>query len=403
MTLALVYEREKPLFITSLVLSVLFWSVLLIATKGIALIYVLFGVLFYFFAQSALISYLKGTGVKITIEQFPDLHERIVASAKKVGLKEVPEAYLLHGNGAFNAFATRFLGRDFIVLLSDVVDALDAQPGALNFYIGHELGHIRRKHLLWSPLLWPAGLLPILGAGYSRAREYTCDRFGLACCDSTTDATAGLAALAAGGKRWQTLNKDTYAAQTDSSRGFWMSFHELTGDYPWLVKRMTAVNALAARRAPAMLRRHAFAWVLSAFVPRMGVGGAASSLMVIAIIGILAAIAIPAYNDYTVKAKTMGGLAQAKPAQEAVEGYTYKHQKWPNSNADARLGKPQDMAGQNVKSIKVSKNGVVVVSLTGGALEDTALVLSPYVENSEIAWACEGYKLPAKYLPKGCE
>jgi Tfp pilus assembly major pilin PilA len=182
-----------------------------------------------------------------------------------------------------------------------------------------------------------------------------------------------------------------------------MSFHELTGDYPWLVKRMTAVNALAARRAPAMLRRHAFAWVLSAFVPRMGVGGAASSLMVIAIIGILAAIAIPAYNDYTVKAKTMGGLAQAKPAQEAVEGYTYKHQKWPNSNADARLGKPQDMAGQNVKSIKVSKNGVVVVSLTGGALEDTALVLSPYVENSEIAWACEGYKLPAKYLPKGCE
>jgi hypothetical protein len=59
----------------------------------------------------------------------------------------VPEAYLLQMGGMLNAFATRFLGRDFLVLYSDVVDGLADNPDALNFYIGHEIGHIKRKHL----------------------------------------------------------------------------------------------------------------------------------------------------------------------------------------------------------------------------------------------------------------
>ena len=147
-------------------------------------------------------------------------------------MSPVPDAYLLNGNGAFNAFATRFLGRNFIVLLSDVVDALDAEPDAINFYIGHELGHIGRSHLLWGPLLFPASILPLLGAGYSRAREYTCDLHGAACCASLAGAQHGIAALAAGSRRWQSLDTRRYAAQAESSSGFWMSFHELISSYP---------------------------------------------------------------------------------------------------------------------------------------------------------------------------
>jgi hypothetical protein len=44
--------------------------------------------------------------------------------------------FLLNGDGIFNAFATRFLGRNLMVLFSDIVDAMEAQPEALNFYIG---------------------------------------------------------------------------------------------------------------------------------------------------------------------------------------------------------------------------------------------------------------------------
>jgi Zn-dependent protease with chaperone function len=88
----------------------------------------------------------------------------VVKCSEKLELRPTPDAFILHAHGAFNALATRFLGRNFIVLYSDVVDALESNPDAVDFYIGHELGHIQRKHLVWGPLLWPALILPILGA-----------------------------------------------------------------------------------------------------------------------------------------------------------------------------------------------------------------------------------------------
>jgi Zn-dependent protease with chaperone function len=142
-----------------------------IGTVGMALVYGLLFFISYCFAQSALVSYLKGTAVQITPAQFPDLYQRIEVCCQRLGLAPVPEAYLLQMGGAFNAFATRFLGNNFIVLYSDVVDALEERPDAINFYIGHEIGHIKRNHLRWSALLAPAALLPLLGAAYARARN----------------------------------------------------------------------------------------------------------------------------------------------------------------------------------------------------------------------------------------
>jgi Zn-dependent protease with chaperone function len=185
---SLVYRNEPPLFAIALIISLLAWMLLLVGTLGIALIYAGLAFIFYLFVQSAFISYLRGTATQITAEQFPDLHERIRACSTRLGVDPVPDAYLLHGNGVFNAFATRFLGRNFVVLMSDVVDALEPEPESINFYIGHELGHIRRSHLLWGPLLFPASLLPLLGAAYSRAR--------------LVPPNLGAAGFAASGSRW---------------------------------------------------------------------------------------------------------------------------------------------------------------------------------------------------------
>jgi Zn-dependent protease with chaperone function len=192
----LVYKNEKTLFGIMLALSAVLWIVLVLGTLGLALVYGLVFFLVYCFAQSALISHIKGTGVQITEQQFPDLHHQIAACCDKLGQADQPDAYLMQMGGAFNAFATRFLGRDFLVLYSDVVDALADNPDALNFYIGHEIGHIKRKHLKWSTVLLPASLLPLVGAAYSRAREYTCDRHGLAACENPVNAEFGMAALA---------------------------------------------------------------------------------------------------------------------------------------------------------------------------------------------------------------
>ncbi len=304
MTQNLLYNKEKPLLVISVVISVAFWLAIIVGTRGVALFY---GIIFFFsylFAHSALISYLKGTAVKVSHKQFPDIYEQLTNCCKKLNITVIPETYILHADGAFNAFATRFLGHNFVVLFSDVVDALNDNKNSLNFYIGHELGHIHRKHLLWAPILFPALILPLIGAAYSRAREYTCDNYGFACCSRPQDAILGLSALSAGAKRWKSLDVSSYIAQTQITGGFWMSFNELIADYPWLVKRISRLVAMSKDETAVMPIRNALAWTLALFVPRLGIGASAGSIIVIvAVIGILAAIAMPQFAAYQQRAQ----------------------------------------------------------------------------------------------------
>ena len=399
----LVYKHEPTLFAFSLAISIVFWLVLIVSTLGIALLWMLFFWLFYLFAQSALISYLKGTAVRVGPSQFPDLHSRVVQSCQKLGVATVPEIFLLNGDGIFNAFATRFLGRNFMVLFSDIVDAMEAQPDALNFYIGHELGHIHRKHILWASVLFPASVLPLLGAAYSRAREYSCDLHGLACCPRPDDALRGLSALAAGGKRWKSIDISHYIDQVEATGGFWMSLHELIADYPWLVKRVARLMASAEGREPNFPRRRLRAWILALFIPRFGGGGgaAASPIIMIAIIGILAAVAIPAYQDYTVRAKVNAGLNSAAEAKEKVIRYASESQKWPSRNQD--IGLDANASGPSLTSIQVGQYGTITLTFADPTpqLAGKTLVLRPQVNGEQTTWICEG-SLEAKFLPKTC-
>lgn len=393
----LVYKNEKTLFALMLVLSLLAWAAL-VAGMGLAVFgYALAFFLFYCFAQSALISYIKGTGVRITHEQFPDLERQIAACCVKLGLEKEPDAYLMQMGGSLNAFATRFLGRDFLVLYSDVVDGLHDNPDALNFYIGHEIGHIKRKHLNWGTVLLPASMLPLVGAAYSRAREYTCDRHGLAACEQPLNAEFGLAALAAGGRRWRTMNKSAFIEQARETEGFWMSFHELVGDYPWLVKRMAAVRALAAGREAEQPRRHMLATLLALFVPRLGGGGA---IVTLAIIGILAAVAVPAYQDYQQKAAVAGAYSVGVDASAKVERYLAEQGKIPTL---AQAGVASSSG--SVRQVSIDANTAVLRVVTGidGDKGAGVLVFEPSMdENKRIAWACTAEGIRPAALPQDC-
>ena len=79
----LVYPREKSLGLITLVLGLVAWLVIILATLGTALIYLLFGFIFYLFAQSGLIAWLRGTGVRLSDEQFPDLYLQYLQCCKK--------------------------------------------------------------------------------------------------------------------------------------------------------------------------------------------------------------------------------------------------------------------------------------------------------------------------------
>jgi Zn-dependent protease with chaperone function/type II secretory pathway pseudopilin PulG len=318
------YPRERGLAALTLVIGIVFWLGIVVGTVGAALIGLLVGFVAYLFAQSALIAWIKGNGVLLDPRQFPQLHAQYIACCDRLQMKTRPKAYVLNGNGALNAFATRFLGHDYVVLLSDTVDAMKDHPDGASFYIGHELGHLRMNHLGKQLLRWPALWLPLLGAAYARAKESTCDRHGLACSSSPENAALALSALAAGGRNWRQLDTNAFVEQARASKGFWMSFHELCSGYPWLTKRVARV----AKGEKSIPSRHPLSWLLAIFVPYAGRLGAGFGIVImIYIVGVLAAVALPAYKTYVTKAKVSQSLLLAAPARTALtEYYAEKHE-----------------------------------------------------------------------------
>lgn len=389
----LVYPRERTLGTITLVLGVIVWIGLVVGTFGGALLALLLGFLLYLFAQSALISHIRGNGVELSASQFPELHAQFLACCEKLGMKQVPRAYVLNGNGGLNAFATRFLGAQYVVLLSDVVDAMERHPDGLRFYIGHELGHLRMKHLQGHLLRWPVLWLPLLGAAYSRARESTCDRHGLACSGSPQGAAQALAALSAGAGQWDKVDMASYVGQVKATSGFWMSFHELVAGYPWLSKR--AARVVDTGRA--MPRRHPLAYLFAVFVPYAGRLGAGFGLiMMVYLVAVLAAVALPAYQDYTVRAKVAEALALARPAQEALTAYYQANRSVPETLEQAGV----DDRLPNGRALTLDPENMVLTV----PLEQGELVLTPEaLPDGGVRWHCEaGEGLAEKQLPTTC-
>src|SRR5258708_5184037 len=135
------------------------------------------GPLFAVMARALCLATIKGTGVRVSARQFPELDARCQRAAQSLSLPSPPEVYLIQAGGALNAFATKLLSRKFMIIYSDLADECE-DPRQLDFVIGHEMGHLAAGHLRWNAFLWPFMLMPWLGAAYLRAREYTSDRCG---------------------------------------------------------------------------------------------------------------------------------------------------------------------------------------------------------------------------------
>lgn len=377
----LVYPRERSLGVITLVLGVLFWLLLIAGTFGIALLLLLVGFLGYLFAQSALIGQIKGNGVELSEYQFPDLYAQFAACCDRLEMRTRPEVYILNGNGGLNAFATRFLGTEFVVLYSDVVDAMSEHPDGVRFYIGHELGHLRMKHLGGHLVRWPALWLPLIGAAYSRAKESTCDRHGRACSSTAEGAARALTALAAGAKRWKDLSVATFVQQSTHSSGFWMSFHELTNGYPWLTKRVARV--IDPDAAP--VGRNRFAYVLALFAPYAGrMGSGFGIIILVYIIGVLAAVALPAYSSYTQKVQLSGAYSDGVLARTAVTRYYADKKAIPPSLEDAGL----PSHGAHGTQLALDPESMVITVKTR---QNQELVFTPQKDaEGYIVWQCSG-------------
>ncbi|MEN8205436.1 MAG: pilin [Pseudomonadota bacterium] len=136
-------------------------------------------------------------------------------------------------------------------------------------------------------------------------------------------------------------------------------------------------------------------------------------MIVIAIIGILAAIAIPAYQDYTIRSKVSEGLALAGAAKLAVAETYDSSGIMPNGNASFGLPGPGSISGNYVSSVEVAatgSTGVITIAykaIIGGNPPATGTItLSPITSKTgAMGWRCEGLiapAMPTKYLPATC-
>jgi type IV pilus assembly protein PilA len=127
-------------------------------------------------------------------------------------------------------------------------------------------------------------------------------------------------------------------------------------------------------------------------------------MIVIAIIGILSMIAIPAYKDFTVRSKISEGLSLAAGAKTSVIEYYQTQGNWPISNANAGLPSADHIKGEFVKSVAIEGNKVVVTfgSGAGEGLSQRNLIMTAVDNSGSISWTCHADKIENRFLPPNC-
>jgi Zn-dependent protease with chaperone function len=254
---SLIHPKEKVYFAICVLVSLLVYAALAMAilnggpVAGTLITYLILGIIIFFLAHGSSTS--AGESARACLEPaIPRANAMADQHSRRLGLDDTPAIFVLQSGGVLNAFATRFLGRNFVILNSDVL-ALATQKGekAVSFVLGHELGHIRRHHMTVRTFLYPAMLFPFLAGAYSRACEYTCDRFGNAL--EPEGGVDGLLVLAAGRDLYTQVNAAEYSGQRETETGFFVRFAEILSTHPNLPKRVAALNAIR-KPAPAPAR-----------------------------------------------------------------------------------------------------------------------------------------------------
>ena len=159
------------------------------------------------------------------------------------------------------------------------------------------------------------------------------------------------------------------------------------------VDKVSSLNMSEAQVAQELARKGGTSWVAFIFI-------------IIPILGILAAIAIPAYQDYTLRAQVSEGMSMSQPVKAMVAEYYRDNGALPASNAEAGLGDPESYSGTFVTSITIV-NGEIVAEFGGSSVNallrgQTITQYPSPVSDSTLEWGCYSDTLEGKWLPAAC-
>ncbi|HFC7791591.1 TPA: pilin [Neisseria meningitidis] len=114
-------------------------------------------------------------------------------------------------------------------------------------------------------------------------------------------------------------------------------------------------------------------------------------MIVIAIVGILAAVALPAYQDYTARAQVSEAILLAEGQKSAVTEYYLNHGEWPANNSSAGVATSTDIKGKYVQSVEV-KNGVITATMLSSGVNNEIkgkkLSLWAKRQDGSVKWFC---------------
>ncbi|HEZ0598349.1 TPA: pilin [Neisseria meningitidis] len=114
-------------------------------------------------------------------------------------------------------------------------------------------------------------------------------------------------------------------------------------------------------------------------------------MIVIAIVGILAAVALPAYQDYTARAQVSEAILLAEGQKSAVTEYYLNHGEWPANNSSAGVATSANIKGKYVQSVTVA-NGVITAQMASSnvnkEIKDKKLSLWAKRQDGSVKWFC---------------
>lgn len=112
----LIHRNEQRYFILAVLFSIISYLVLIFSVIGIVFMLIFIGLPLFFHAL--FMGWIRSNGVRLSENQFPQVYEKTRELCVKMGIPTVPDVYILESGGVLNAFATRFFGRNMVVLYS---------------------------------------------------------------------------------------------------------------------------------------------------------------------------------------------------------------------------------------------------------------------------------------------